>query len=164
VSGSLAAIELERHDWASFRVADGRPLDVPEYLRGLISSTTTDDAEAHYWGLENEVVVQGRLFNSAVPVVPVILAALTEPMSRPARVWLLELLFQIVNGESHETEVEHGNPDLGERCREHARQGMWVLYRELHQGDARAARVVLDVLAPADERTHDILRARNVSG
>lgn len=156
----LATVEIRRHAWAKLRVADNRPLDVPEYLEGLIESSTEDDAEGYYWGLENEVVVQGQLFDAAVPVVSVILAALGDELSRPARLWLLELLFQIVNGESHADEVEHGVADLGERCRTVAREGLWTLYRELHYGHADAAKAVLDVLVPGSETTEEIVRAR----
>jgi hypothetical protein len=160
---SLAMIELGRHNWETFGVADGRPRDVPEYLEGLIESQTKADAEGYYWGLENEVVIQGQLYNSAVPVVSVILAALADDSSsNVARSWLLELLLQIVSGESISDEISLGNPDLGDQCRAAASTGLWILYRELHKGDARAAKAVLDVLEPSGDRATAILAARNV--
>jgi len=158
---SLATIELGRYDWETFRVADGRPQDVPEYLKGLVESETEADAETHYWGLENEVFIQLQLFSSAVPVVSVILAALTDDStSRPARRWLLELLYQIVCGESIRDEIDVGNADLGDQCRRAASAGLWVLYRELHRGDSEAAKAVLDVLDPSGGRASAILAAR----
>jgi hypothetical protein len=158
---SLAIIELGRHDWEAFRVADGRPQDVPEYLKGLIESQTEADAETYYWGLENEVFIQQQLYSAAVPVVSVILAALSDgSSSRPARQGLLELLFQIVRGESISDEINRGNRDLGDQCRRAASAGLWVLYRELHSGDAEAAKAVLDVLDPSGSRASAILAAR----
>jgi hypothetical protein len=150
----LAIVEIRRHDWASLRVANDQPLDVPECLEGLIRSTSEDEAAGFYWGLENVVYVQGELFDAALPVVPVVLAALGDETSRPARLWLLEVLFQIVNGRSPES------PTLVERCRDAAREGLWTLYRELYYGHAEAAQAVLDVLVPGSATTAEVLRAR----
>ena len=158
----LATVELRRHDWAKFRVADNKPLDVPLYLEGLIGAESSDAAEAHYWGLENEVVIQGQLYNSAVPVTSVIMACLCDDLTRPARTWLMELLFQIVNGESIDDETEFGNANLGDQCRAVAREGLWVLYRELHYGDVRAAKAILDVLVPVSNITEEIIRYRGL--
>jgi hypothetical protein len=156
VKEPLAIVELRRHDWASLRVANDRPLDVPECLEGLIRSTSEDDAAGYFWCLENVVFVQGELFEAALPVVPVVLAALGDEVSRPARLWLLEALFQIVNGRSPRA------PTLIERCRDAAREGLWTLYRELYYGHAEAAQAVLDVLVPGSTTTAEVVRARGV--
>ncbi|WP_236239993.1 hypothetical protein [Streptomyces sp. CC228A] len=144
MSKSLAVIEIERVDWASFPILGDRPEAVPESLRRLISAVTEDEAMDAYWGLENVVVVQGQLYGAALPTVPVLLAALLDDLSADARDLVLELLFQIVAGEADEEEAARGNVDLGDRCRAAARQGLWLVYRELGTRRRETAVAVLE--------------------
>src|SRR5687768_17512735 len=89
---SLVELVIDRFSWEEYRIASGPAGNVPEVLKGLVEAEAEDQAEGYYWELENEVVVQGQLFSSAVPVVSVILAALTGATSQSSRSWLLELL------------------------------------------------------------------------
>jgi hypothetical protein len=128
---NLVEIELRRHDWSSLPVLswkDDRSGRTADSLMGLLSAENDDDATRSYWKLENVVVVSGELFEAAPAVVSVLLAGLTTPLSTPAKRWVLELLFQLVAGESEQSAVERGHPDLGARCREAAREGLWLLY------------------------------------
>ncbi len=141
---TLAQIEIQRINWRAFREAGGAPRALGSSLENLLASETPGDARKRYWKLENHVVVQGQLFTSAIPVISVILASLCDERPRHVRISLLELLFQIVSGEAHESEVSFGRPDLGEECREVARAGLWLLYRELEHGESEAARDVIE--------------------
>ncbi|NUT52907.1 MAG: hypothetical protein HOV94_37315 [Saccharothrix sp.] len=107
---------------------DDRAAQTGDSLAGLLSAREEDEATGFYWKLENVVVVQGQLFEAAPAAVSVLLAGLAGPLSKAARGWALELLFQLVAGESDESAVERGNPDLGPRCRAVAREGLWLLY------------------------------------
>ncbi|MET8161228.1 hypothetical protein ABZT47_33135 [Sphaerisporangium sp. NPDC005289] len=147
-----AEVELNRHRWADLRVCEGRASAVPEAARGLMAAKSADEAEQYYWQLENRVVVQGQLYNSAPPLVSVLTAALLDELERPAKIGILDLLYQIVSGESHPDEVGAGNPDLGWRCRHKAREGIWVFYRELLIGESAAAWDVLEVIDEDAER------------
>jgi hypothetical protein len=140
----LAELELERWDWSALRQASGNAGHVPEAIRALLNSTTADELDEPYWQLENHIVVQGRLYEAALPAVSVLIAALTCH-DRPGwvRIGLLDLLFQLVNGTSHESEIAQGRPDLATTCKQAARQGLWVLYRELFEGEQEAAKDVL---------------------
>lgn len=128
----LVASELARHDWSNLRDVSGRGTLVGNALAELIDAESPEAAENAYWRIENRAFVQGQLYESAVAVAHVLLAALVDD-SRPAfvRGCLLELLFQCVAGESDESEVEAGRPDLGTQCRDVARLGLWLLYRDL---------------------------------
>ncbi len=145
---TFAQIEVQRIDWGTFREAGGAPHLLGRSLENLLASKTPEEAEKRYWELENHVVVQGQLFSSAMPVISVILASLCDERPRYVRISLLELLFQIVSGEAHESEVSSGRPDLGEECRELARTGLWLLYRELKHGESEAARDVIERIEP----------------
>ena len=141
---TLAQMEIQRTRWEEFREISGPAQEIAASLENLLASETPEEAEKRYWGLENHVVVQGQLYSSALPVVSVIMAGLCAEPSRHVRISLLELLFQIVSGESHEDEVAAGRPDLGDECRELARSGLWLLYRELKYGASEAAMEVLE--------------------
>ncbi len=146
------------HDWAALRVAGGLADKIPHALERLFRAKTPDEAESAYWGLENCVVVQGQLFEAAEDVVPVLLAALLEPSPSLVRISILELLFQIVSGDSHSEEPDVA---LGEKCRLRAREGLWVLYGELkstHFGWREAAAEIIEVIAPDSRRLPSFLQ------
>ncbi|HVW00360.1 MAG TPA: hypothetical protein VHB77_08470 [Planctomycetaceae bacterium] len=131
----LVDCELDRHDWSQIVEAHGPATNVPVALRQLLASTTENDVQAAYWRLENHAFVSGGLFEAALPLVSALLAALVD-FDRPhiVRGWLLELLFQIVNGYSHADERARGRVDLDEQCREAARGGLWLMYRLFQDG------------------------------
>lgn len=142
----LALLELRDHDWPALQTIRGPATDVPVTLTSVFTSESPGDLKELYWRLENHVVVQSQLFDSALAVVPVLLAALVDSLHRHARIFALELLFHIVGGESHELEVGRGQPDLGARCREEARKGLWLLYREALLGHTEAAMEILEII------------------
>jgi hypothetical protein len=131
---SLADLEIARLKWDELREMDGPATNVGQALSGLLSARTAAEAEAWYWKLENRVVVQGRLYEAAEYVVPVLIAALVDDRPRHVRFSLLDLLFQIVNGTTDPDEVDAGNADLAEKCRSRAREGIWLFYRDLMLG------------------------------
>jgi hypothetical protein len=132
----LVDAELERPDWNKIRDAGGMATKVPEALRAMLASESSEQVEGAYWKLDNVIAVQGQLFEAAAFVVPVLVAALLKS-DRPifVRVWLLELLFQIVNGEPHLEEEARGLGDLDKRCKDLAREGLWLVYREVFDKD-----------------------------
>ncbi len=145
-------LEISRHPWATLRKLNGTAEQIGSALLELMSAADADAAKAAYWKIENHAVVQGQLFESAIQVVPCLLALLLEDRLRCIRISALELLFQIVAGEADEEEVLRGNADLGDACRAKAREGLWLLYRELLMGEREAAREILEVIDPESER------------
>ena len=148
---SLIEAELVRPDWTHIMEANGPATNIPSALRELVAANTPDEVRQAYWKLENHVVVQGQLFEAAVYVVPVLLAALLDT-NRPrfVRIGILELLFQIIAGTSHEDEVRRGFADLGARCKRAAREGLWLLYREFFVGGLAGAK---EIIQSIDEDT-----------
>lgn len=150
----LVDAELERPDWSSIRVEDGMATRVPGALRELLTAVSPEYAKEAYLKLENAIVVQGQLFEAAAFVVPVLLAALLKrDLPKYVSVWLLELLFQIVNGEPHLDEEARGLGDLGERCKDLARKGLWLVYGELFNKDTHGlAREIILLLDDDNSR------------
>ncbi|MEV0964717.1 MULTISPECIES: hypothetical protein [unclassified Streptomyces] len=144
MSKSLAEIEIGRLDWTAFRTLGDRTEKVPGALLRLFAAGTEDEAMAAYWELENVVVVQGQLYSAALPTVHVLLAALLDELSADARDLVLELLFQIVSGEADEEERGMGNSALGDLCRDAAREGLWLVYRELGTRRRETAESILE--------------------
>ncbi|GGY94259.1 hypothetical protein CP967_07270 [Streptomyces nitrosporeus] len=144
MSRQLAEVEIARTRWEDFRTLGARADGVPDALRRLLAAGGEDEAMGAYWDLENVVVVQGQLHSAALPTVSVLLAGLLDELSADARDLVLELLQQIVMGESDRDEAALGNTDLGDRCREAARAGLWLVYRELGTRRRETAEAILE--------------------
>lgn len=158
----LAMVEIDRYDWSLFPVLGDRSTRVPDSLRKLISAEDEDKAEGFYWELENVVVVQGQLYEAAPPVVAVLMASLVDGVPEGAYGWVLELLLQCVAGESDEEAVERGNPHLGDDCRARAREGLWILYRQLRGRYKDSVKAILDIIEPDESRlVHFTSKARS---
>nr|WSZ98046.1 hypothetical protein OH820_22395 [Streptomyces sp. NBC_00857] len=144
MSKSLAEIEISRIAWKELHTTRDRSEDVPDALRRLFAAQTEGDAMSAYWELENVVVVQGQLYGAALPTVSVLLAGLLDDLSAVVRDLVVELIYQIVAGEADEDEVAQGDADLGDRCREAARGGLWLVYRELGTRRRESAESILE--------------------
>lgn len=150
---TIASLEIERLNWPVVRHAYGPASQTPAALKELLAAQTPQECKLAYWKLENYVVVQGQVFEAAEYVVQVIMAALVKPdRPRHVRIDLLELLFQIIHGIPHQQEIERGMADLVERCKDKARQGLWLLYRELLGESHDAAKEIIELLDPDKSR------------
>ncbi len=154
--------ELSRYPWAQLHEASGPAVEIPGSLEEMFTADSPDAVKAAYWKLENHVVVQGQLFNVAPPVVSVLLAALLDHSPSFVRIGILELLFQILNGESHSSEREQ---DLSDTCRQLARAGLWLLYAELKAElpGQRAAAIEILELIETDASRLEAMRASFLS-
>jgi hypothetical protein len=154
IEDPLVTVEFDRHDWDNLRDISGTGTRVGDALLELIAADSPDSAERAYWSIENRAVVQGQLYESAVALTRVTIAALVDA-ERPSfvRGRLLELLFQLVAGEADESEVHLGRGDLGSLCREAASEGLWLLYRDLLSPQTQeAAHWVLNKIDPVAGR------------
>lgn len=133
-------------DWQALREASGDARDVPDAVLALAAANSETKASEAYWRLDNHVVVQGQLFESALPLVPVILSFLAGDLPEPARPRLLELLYQIVVGLTAESEIERGNRDLARRCRTEVVKGLWLYYKDLLNPSSAVQKVALDLV------------------
>src|SRR5438105_4922725 len=123
----LASHLLAATDWSSLRSAIGTAGNVPAAVESLASAASEEKARTANWRLDNRVVVQGRVFQSALPLVPVLLALVAGTLSSPARKWVLDLLYEIGAYYSDPSEDDLGNSELGPRCKAAVAEGKWVV-------------------------------------
>lgn len=116
-------------DWKSLRSATGSSAFVPGAVGDLLGSSSRGEAEESYWKLDNDVVVQGQLFESARWVIQPLLVALGQPRPTFVREQIANLLVEVAFGEPHERELAAGgDPQLAERCVDELRSGIAILY------------------------------------
>lgn len=141
----IASQMIASVDWSAYLECNGPATGVGTALRDLLVSSDVDEATGAWTMIEEHVFSQGTIFPAAEPTVSVMLAALTEeqPSWRSGRI--VDLLFFIVRG------VSLTDPSLQARCRDRAREGLWLLARWVltHEGWARDnALEVIEVIAP----------------
>ena len=88
--------ELANIEWGELKQAHGNASHVPEAIRGLISKSITE-REASYWKLDNHVVLQSDLYESAFYVIPFLIEILKSE-SELGRDHIYSLLYEIANG------------------------------------------------------------------
>jgi hypothetical protein len=98
---------------------------VPEIFERILAAESASEAVGY--SLDGHLEVETNLFEAAVPAVSVILAALAGPISEFSRGQLIAVLWYIVSGDSHHSEVAFGRSRLGDECRLKAREGIWVI-------------------------------------
>jgi hypothetical protein len=153
----LAERMLALPDWQALREASGNARDIPDAVLALAAADSEPKASEAYWRLDNNVVVQGQLFECALPLVSVILALLAGDLPEPARPRLLELLYQIVVGRTAVSEFERGNRDLAERCRTEVVKGLWLYYKDLLNPTSAVQKVALDLVRECESEEGRLL-------
>jgi hypothetical protein len=111
--------ELQSTDWLSL-AANGDPRLLPGAISALHQATSAHDAQRAYWQIDNVSMVQGVVYDSALPVMKALLVGLHDctPIARP---YLLELIVQICGGESAPSSRE--GKSTVQRCLEHLPSG-----------------------------------------
>ncbi|MGY6024198.1 hypothetical protein [Streptomyces spinosirectus] len=102
--------------------------------------------------LEGHINNQSLLFEVAIPVTSLIVAALQENLSEAVRLEMLDHLLTCVAGESHWTEIDAGAPEIEIDCQIAAREGIWSLYQEYATGHVMLARYLLEGVDKDRER------------
>lgn len=156
----LARRECATVDWESLRACGGGAEGVGDALLELTHAKSADEAEEAYWRLENRIVVQGSVYQSAAPAVTVLVAALHDELSDPALIKVLDLLYQILTGAPDPVEVADGNGSLIEECIARARLGLWGLLRRFALEQRPALRDAFeDVLQAIDPNHYELFKS-----
>jgi hypothetical protein len=142
---------IDDSDWQNYRcLAGDSSWHIPDLIRRLVASTTHAQAKEIYSQLDNTVVLQGSLFEVAAHVVAPLAAALSTEISPAAREFTCELLCEIALGEPHESEVDHGNTGLAERCKDELRKGLWTYYALQFDDNPRVRASLLYIVGAVD--------------
>jgi hypothetical protein len=135
---------IQTIEWPHLRAMRGDGSAIREALECLLSADNHEASRAAYWQIENHAFVQGELFEVAEACTSVLVASLADARPKFVRIAALDLLFNILNGYPS---LAPGTPDdILLRCRRSARDGLWLLYREVMRGEREAAIDVLDLL------------------
>ena len=135
--------ESMRHNWDSLHAMVSAS-DVPRMIFQLLTATNEHEAGAVFDYIENNIVVQGRLFEAAPPTVGCLVIAL--PFSPPvARIAILELLNHLCGGNVSREEEEAGYPLRG-KCLQEMRKGVAIYLYLLQYGSNEERRECIDLL------------------
>jgi hypothetical protein len=146
--GRQVELEITKVDWDEVEEESGSATGMwfMGAMRGLLTGTPEDSAQA-YANLQASLKAGGNLHEAAVRIVPVVTAALVEPERPPwVRANLLELLWQIVCDEAHCPDIASGRKDMPIPCMARAKEGLWVLYRELFRETHDRAKSLIEIL------------------
>ena len=106
---------IDAIDWESLRSADSS-MGLPRALQVLAASDNRGELEKAYWCIDNESVVQGLLFESALAVTRCLLRIVGSCQAN-ARPYILELLVQFISGTPAQSEIDYGNLLLQKKIR-----------------------------------------------
>jgi len=134
-------IEISRHDWRALRTFEGDGSHLPGALRRLAAARTTAEAGAAYWEIDNVVVIQGRLSQSASAVVCCLMSALATA-APPARDEIVSLIALIANGYDEHVDIDAVGPVRLAEIRQEVTRG-FVFFAELLETTGHAACIEL---------------------
>jgi hypothetical protein len=136
--------EKDRYDWANLRSSESA-IGIPDAILGLQRATTEDEADRAYWKIDNEVIVQGALYEAALPTIRCLLSALLD-CTDTARPKIIELLFQLGNGEPDSSEIALGNIDLDSLCRREVWRGTPLFFDAIEKANPDWLDLCVDIL------------------
>jgi hypothetical protein len=140
---------LQSTPWASLPCATGPATDVPFAFRRLLMAQSAADADVAYWQLDNVVILQGRIFPSALPLIALIGLALVEcAVTTPARYRLVELMTEFALGQPHESVVDADAMSVAIAVEVHRQAG--VVCSLLADEDPRVRRDAIEILFRAE--------------
>lgn len=142
--------ELRRHDWARLRTATGMATEVPKTLAALAAAPDRDAASRSYWMLDNEVVVQGTLYQAA-PATAASAVALAPSCTDAARPFLFELLAQLGGGATVPADAAQRH-DQTASCRDELLLGFALFLDGLVSDDTAVQLWSVDLLGMCAER------------
>jgi hypothetical protein len=125
---------IEAVNWAALRTDSGSGAGLPQALNELLTATSQELAQDAYWRIDNEAIVQGELYEAAVPTLEVLLSAVSTVPPGAVRRSVAELIQQIVFGQPHSSEAEH-DTGIASTCRTLASGALWVFYGWLTDED-----------------------------
>jgi hypothetical protein len=136
--------EFERYDWSQLR-ASRTARDVPSAINALLGASNEEDADRAYWKIDNVVVVQGSLFEAAIPTTACLLVGLVQ-CNEIARPRVLELLVQLTAGEDSPEEVKLGRQGIAEECARMLRLAAGTFLSLLEYGTEEEQGYCIDLL------------------
>jgi hypothetical protein len=119
---------IEKYDWAKLFISTGDARSIPERICGLISAANEPEAKHWYFLLEDYVVVQGGVYEAALPSIDLLITALKYcTISGVATAYIYELFYQILHGVADVDAIRRGNCFEVDKCKELVGQNLELL-------------------------------------
>jgi hypothetical protein len=90
--------QLDEVHWKSLRTAHGTAEHIPGALRALVDAQDESALTKAYWTLDNYIVLQGTLYESAYFTIPYVIDILLKARSAALKVAAYDLLIEIARG------------------------------------------------------------------
>ena len=101
--------------WKHLRADGGTAESVPDVVKEMLAASSEGAARDAYWRVDNVVVVQGQLFESAEATAALIVRSIcNRDYTVHGLGYALDLLVELAYGEAHDSEVRFGNQALGD--------------------------------------------------
>lgn len=154
--------QLNEVNWSSLYTAHGTAEHIPIALNALASAHNADQLLDAYWKLDNYIVLQGTLYESAYFAVPYILQILFSSQWSQLRVAAYDLLIEIARGVPDPGLVWNPPPDtpnnLREACREVIASSLTAFEPDLYSDDTTVRCRALDLITSFDDDQEGHLR------
>lgn len=134
-------IEISRHDWSALSTFEGDGADLPDALRRLAAARTTAEARTACWEIDNVVVIQGRLSQSAAAVVSCLMHSLVTA-APPARDEIISLIASLASGYEDHVDIGLVGPVSLADIRQEVARG-FVFFTELLESTGHAGCIEL---------------------
>jgi hypothetical protein len=135
--------QMRAVDWLGLLTASGTDRALESNVRRLLEATTEHDANEAYWCLDNEIVVQGRLYPGSIALVPIFGTALAlEVLSPPAKLMVLDLLVELAFADPTSESEELTAIQVEARLKRYAP----IIETYLWDDNAPVRRAALDIL------------------
>ncbi len=153
--------EIERIEWSKLQ-ADWNPNLISGAIAALQTASSDDEAETAYRKIDYNVVVDGLLFEAAVPTVTCLLGALQRCTSF-GRFRILDILDEICREQLYPSDKVSApdNLRLRELCLRELLRGVATLFDSLENGDWKERSIAVDLLGiccTVDEPLKDRVR------
>jgi hypothetical protein len=159
----LVNAELNAIAWPLVRCACERDAShLPELVRAALQSGERDALER---SLNGHAMISSFIYEPAVPLTSVLLAALADDIGPESRVGALEMIQFFVSPDGQSFDAERAGRDFIEECNEEARKGTWLLYQQVFSGrDILATSSAFEILTIIETDTRRLVSVHDAAG
>ncbi len=150
---------LDDLNWSSYTQAHGNAEHIPDAIRNLISENATERYNA-YWKLDNYIVLQSDLYESAFYVIPFLIEILQSNFDLD-KGKIYDLLYEIANGSapnSMTVEYKGKLTPLQVACRLAIAGQINIYLDEIENVNSDSRVKALELVAILDECKEEILQ------
>ncbi len=154
VAMSLSELVIDSITWDEVEVLSGSGHDLAGSLRRFVRAGSPDELSGLWFELEGVAFAQETIYGSALLVLDVMLAVVADRSPEWLRMWAVEVIRFILNGDSE------APSSLRQKCIAQARAGTWLLAAQAcGTGNMSYREALLEVLEQIDPEVSRIVTA-----